>query len=319
MPHTDQRVVREWSTKMSLYTERNGLRIIKNKTYNISISVYTLALENCKKYYNNLTWKFSIKKHNDFTDSDYIEFHEAMFLDRIKLKIPDLCFSSEGNIISPKKVEPYNQYALLDYIEFIGKNIKDITEGWNHPIYKNFWRIECQNTCSVFSNFQSEINELFEDGNLLYRLNDKKEIERIVENEVLSEKILTDISLIKEDGLKKLLETAIKMHKSPKQQDNKVAVEKLWDAFERLKSYYATKKEEKQQSIETIVTDISGGEEYFKQLFDKEFHTLNDIGNSCHIRHSETWQVDITDIKHYDYFYNRCLSLIALAIQYLRP
>ena len=136
----------------------------------------------------------------------------------------------------------------------------------------------------------------------------------------IKDKIETEVATITEPGLKELLFTAIQKHKSPYPEDQKDAVEKIWDAFERLKSYYATKKEEKRQSIDTIVTDISGGEEYFKQLFDKEIRTLTeDIGNACHIRHSEVWQVDITDIRHYDYFYNRCLSLIALAIQYLRP
>ncbi len=33
--------------------------------------------------------------------------------------------------------------------------------------------------------------------------------------------------------------------------------------------------------------------------------------------HHKTDKIDITDIRYYDYFFNRCLSLIALVIQYL--
>ena len=55
----------------------------------------------------------------------------------------------------------------------------------------------------------------------------------------------------------------------------------------------------------------------FVKLFDTEFKALTDIGNSFRIRHHETDRTDITDIRYYDYFFNRCLSLIALAIQYL--
>ena len=49
-----------------------------------------------------------------------------------------------------------------------------------------------------------------------------------------------------------------------------------------------------------------------------EFNTLTKIGNSFRIRHHETDKIEIQDIRYYDYFFNRCLSLIAIAIQYLK-
>lgn len=55
----------------------------------------------------------------------------------------------------------------------------------------------------------------------------------------------------------------------------------------------------------------------FINLFDKEFRTLTDIGNNYRIRHHETNKIDSTDVHYYDYLFNRCLSLIALAIKYL--
>ena len=45
---------------------------------------------------------------------------------------------------------------------------------------------------------------------------------------------------------------------------------------------------------------------------------LRKIGNNFRIRHHERDKIDISDPRHYDYFFNRCLSLIALAIQYLQ-
>ena len=51
--------------------------------------------------------------------------------------------------------------------------------------------------------------------------------------------------------------------------------------------------------------------------FDTEFQALTKIGNNFRIRHHETDKVEITDVRHYDYFFNRFLSLIALALQYL--
>ena len=70
------------------------------------------------------------------------------------------------------------------------------------------------------------------------RIKELREIERIIENDILTTKIEKDIENVKEAGLKELLIEAIEKHKSPYPQDNKDAVEKIWDAFERLKTYY---------------------------------------------------------------------------------
>lgn len=63
---------------------------------------------------------------------------------------------------------------------------------------------------------------------------------------------------------------------------------------------------------------MANSQQDFIKLFDDEFRTLTSIGNDFRIRHHEISKIDITDNRHYDYFFNRCLSLIALAIQYLR-
>ena len=112
-----------------------------------------------------------------------------------------------------------------------------------------------------------------------------------------------------------LLEEAISRYRRPSPKDTRVAVEKLWGAFERLKTYY--KDLGKAESASKIVNDIAGGEEQLAKWFDNEFKELSKIGNGCRIRHHERDQLEVTDPRLYDYFFNRCLLLIALAIQYL--
>lgn len=56
---------------------------------------------------------------------------------------------------------------------------------------------------------------------------------------------------------------------------------------------------------------------YFIDIFNKEFTILTEIGNKYRIRHHETYILEFSDDRYYDYLFNRCLSLIALAIQYL--
>ena len=74
----------------------------------------------------------------------------------------------------------------------------------------------------------------------------------------------------------------------------------------------------KKASANKIVNDMADGQADYIALFNAEFKALTDIGNNFRIRHHETSKIDITDIRHYDYFFNRCLSLISTAILYLK-
>jgi len=109
---------------------------------------------------------------------------------------------------------------------------------------------------------------------------------------------------------------AIALYKTPSPAARQDSVEKIWDALERLKTYYTNV--DKKTSATKVVEDMSSGQSDFITMFNTEFKALTDIGNSFRIRHHETNKIDITDNRHYDYFFNRCLSLIALAIQYLK-
>jgi len=123
-------------------------------------------------------------------------------------------------------------------------------------------------------------------------------------------------STVKEKGTRDLLKDAIALYKTPNSSARQDSVEKIWDALERLKTYYTLLN--KKESVTKIIEDMSGGSDEFKELFNAEFKTLTDIGNHYRIRHHETNKIDIIDDKYYDYLFNRCLSLIALAVQYLQ-
>ena len=164
--------------------------------------------------------------------------------------------------------------------------------------------------------FQAAINDSLRKDNLSFRLSDSGLIELQADHEVLSPEIIANVDLITEPGIHDLLTEAIEKHMQPTFQAHRDAVEKIWDALERLKTYYTTM--DKKSSASKIVGDIAGGNQNYIALFNAEFKALTDIGNDFRIRHHETNKTDITDPRHYDYFFNRCLSLIALAIQYLQ-
>lgn len=108
---------------------------------------------------------------------------------------------------------------------------------------------------------------------------------------------------------------AITLHSKPDAKNIQNATEKLWDAFERLKTYFPDEK--KSDSAKKAISKMSNNQKPFTDLFDVEFKALTKIGNDFRIRHHETNTYDISDLRYYNYFYNRCLSLIMLASQFL--
>ncbi len=302
---------------MALYTERHGMRSPIERTSTISVEMYTMLFDCCEKYYNNLAWKFpeECRDGQGCCGLDYQQFNIHM-----KFDIPTLYRTSNGRIDKPSNNyyggdDEYDQYALLDLIEFIGQNCRDISVGSFHS-YFGHHHIRLLDTNDIFAVFRNDINGVFQKTGLLYTLTENMTVERIIEYNAITPEVENTIKSVKEPGLRDLLEEAIILFKQPNPAMRNDAVEKIWDALERLKTYYVAL--DKKASATKIVKEMSGGQLAFEQLFDMEFVTLTKTGNDYRIRHHETNKIDIQDIRHYDYFFNRCLALIATAIQYLK-
>lgn len=115
-----------------------------------------------------------------------------------------------------------------------------------------------------------------------------------------------------EVGVKELLDDAQKYSMA----DIKTATEKIWDAFERLKTFYvdAQKRIDKKRSSEILVELMANGNTNFKDEINKEFLLLTSIGNDYRIRHHEVTKIEIKDEEQFKYLFNRCFSLIQFAI-----
>lgn len=96
--------------------------------------------------------------------------------------------------------------------------------------------------------------------------------------------------------------------------DKQVALEKLWGAFERVKTYYLKEEVKKNLSANKLVEQMS--EKFEKEFIEKEFYALKDIGNGYRIRHHETDKKELT-LEHRNYFFFRMLSLIDLCLVFL--
>jgi hypothetical protein len=91
----------------------------------------------------------------------------------------------------------------------------------------------------------------------------------------------------------------------------KESLEKLWDAWERLKTIGPgkNKAEQAQGLLEKAVPEIT-----FRARLEKEAKELTDIGNSFMIRHTETNKIPITDSSQVDYLFHRLFAMIRLLL-----
>lgn len=211
---------------------------------------------------------------------------ECVFRDISRFYKP-MCYDASGNYTETTDMDLFilhnSPFCVLDAMEFFEKH-------------------------NTSNDFATRVNALFKSNDVAYKM----ERGRIVSTLgiVIDKNTLSEIS---ENGLKELLSEANEYY----QKDNKkIAVEKLWDAFERLKTYYSPALN-KAASADKIVDDMSASEPHYQALYKAEFKALTDIGNNFRIRHHETTKIDITDNRQYDYFYKRCLALISVAILYL--
>ena len=298
-----------------LYSERNHLRQDISKTFTITPAIYRLLLDCCEKYLNNLAEQYPAM----CPDGDDVYGTDTSKLFRmLQFRIPTLYREKYSNSLTPiapySDNDNYDQYALLDYVEFVAFNMKTIVKDEYHSYFKHY-HISFRNDNTDFSKFQREVNDIFAMTGLKYVLTDERQINRVTDACDLLHVAQSDLRDIPEVGLRKLLEEALMLCRKARPDEHHLATEKIWDALERLKTFYVTEKIDKKKSAAKLITGMANGNASFARIFEEEFKTLTIIGNDFRIRHHETNKIDINDDRYYDYFFNRCLSLIVLAIE----
>jgi len=255
---------------------------IKSKQLKLSLNMKTR-----NQIFKLLEKYSSVYRETTETGWQYdITTSECVFQDISQFYMPR-CFNENGNYVDTSDMEQFilhnSPFCVFDAIELYEKYNKD-------------------------TDFAVQMTALLKLNSVAYKLEYGK-IESILDVSINKK----DVSSISEKGLRELLMEAESYYKKGNKQ---IAVEKIWDAFERLKTYYSPSLN-KAQSATKIIDDMSGSDTDFKSMYETEFKALTTIGNNFRIRHHETTKIDITDNRQYDYFYKRCLALVSVAILYL--
>lgn len=141
-----------------------------------------------------------------------------------------------------------------------------------------------------------------------------RDIKRLTEHRPLPPFLIEAMGNLPRSGdatLDRMLADASRKFRDPAPDSRRDAVERLWDAWERIKSLEVpnNKKESVQRLLDRAVTEPE-----FRQLIEIEAKALTDIGNQFHIRHFEADRTQLTAIEHYDYLFHRLYALIHLLL-----
>ena len=198
---------------------------------------------------------------------------------------------------------------ILDFIQFCYGHISKAIQGTYHSYYKHHHLSFDRD--SGRAEFREGINRIFSRNGIAFDLLVDGNITRFAPP-VLDEVLRSPLSPTGDMILDRLFEDARRKFYSPDLSVRTEALEKLWDAWERLKTILIPSN--KKESIIRLLETVSP-EPFFRERLEKEARELTEIGNAFMIRHSEIQKPPIEKSGHVDYLFHRLFSLIHLLVR----
>jgi hypothetical protein len=200
-------------------------------------------------------------------------------------------------------------YDALDLVQFCYARVSSPSTGDGHC--SSSARHLAFDDSEGKREFGSVINGIFARESLAFHLDDNGEVSRLAPL-VLDEALGSAVFNSGDKDLDSLLENARHKFLSHDANVRKESLEKLWDAWERLKSI--ENPNDKKDSA-TKLLDRACAEPNFRQALESEARALTDIGNRFMIRHTEVDKIPIGDGEHVDYLFHRMFAMIRLLLR----
>lgn len=220
-------------------------------------------------------------------------------------------FSAEHPEISHPfhSTEPPATLAILDLVEFTFSHIAKPVAGDHHSFFSHhhlsFDREAGQ------EEFRLRINRLFSRNGLAFELGNDGKIIRLAPV-VLREALQSALFQTGDSTLDSMLESARIKFLNPDGGVRRESLEKLWDAWERLKTIELGT--DKKAQVKALL-DKAATEPKFRELIEVEARALTEVGNNFLIRHSETNRTAIVADAHVDYVFHRLFALIWMILR----
>ncbi|MDE2924431.1 MAG: hypothetical protein OYL92_03835 [Acidobacteriota bacterium] len=202
--------------------------------------------------------------------------------------------------------------SILDLVEFCSRKVAIPVRRTYHNyggMHEHLFEFDEQRGQREF---REEINRIFERNGVTYRLNEERQVQRLVEP--VFRKTLEDMSFRTDDPeLDRMLSTAQTKFLNRRAEVRREALEALWRAWERLKTLRPGAN--KKVSATALLREAAGSSSTkYLQLLEVEAKQLTDIGNTMQIRHSETDQERLDASEHVDYLFYRLWAFLSMLL-----
>lgn len=227
---------------------------------------------------------------------------EGLFYAALRSEVPDL-----GVRLQPE--DPPPTLAILDALQFCYRVVQEAHSVGFHDYYRHYHlRFESGTGREAF---RAEVNRILSRQGLEFQLGSDGAISRL-EPEPLSEILHRTTFETGDEELDIILNTAVVKYLSPDPEVRREALEKLWDAWERLKTIEPG---DKKASTGILLDRTSGrSSKEVREMLEGEAQQITNIGNEFRIRHHESDKIPIRSDAAVDYFFHRCFALIRLVL-----
>lgn len=198
---------------------------------------------------------------------------------------------------------------VLDLLEFCAKAVGAPILGGYHS-YQHHYHMQWDREAGLAA-FVAEVNVLFQRNGVAFTLDASGNAQRILPQPV-TQMLGWTMFRTGDAELDRLLEYARCHIMSPKFDDRRDATEKLWDAFERMKTLEPGADKRLQADALLDRAGVSGSK--LRNALAEEAKTLTTIGNSLRIRHSEMTQEQIDRSEQLDWLFVRMFSFVRLLL-----
>lgn len=208
--------------------------------------------------------------------------------------------------IDPENLPPDGH--IFDLVEFVYEHVAEALNPefhsyWNHSHYD-------YDQAAGRDKFAHDVNRIFERNGAAFALTDGEVVR--VAPAIIDEALAQTLFQTGDTALDAMLEAARQKFLHRSLEVRRESLEKLWDAWERLKTLEPGN--DKKASTKALLDRVSA-EPIFRERLEQEALQLTEIGNKFMIRHVETDKVPIVDSAQVDYLFHRMFASIRLILK----
>lgn len=197
---------------------------------------------------------------------------------------------------------------VFDLVEFAYEHVAEAL----NPEFHSYWSHShyTYDQQQGQAKFATDVNRIFERNGAAFHLVEG-EVTRIAPA-ILDDSLAQTLFHTGDAELDKMLQAAREKFLNRALDVRREALEKLWDAWERLKTLEPAK--DKKASVKALLDRVTT-EPVFRERLEIEAAQLTEIGNKFMIRHSEIDKIPVADSAQVDYLFHRMFAFIRIVLK----